>query len=295
MKAGNAPRFPLAARSNSALKIRRPGPTNYSAGLSPKRGKRSRSVLQDPARPWEAYSCTELRVPKNQSTQLRAFCVLDQSGSISVRLGGTTEEFRLYHGVAGKMEAGILLDDCELVRQQPADASAVKVWDAKQSFSSVPDWPPKAPWQPVLGDSTVLSGAPVFQARQLAGSVRENDGALLICAVQGRSLKERTALVPSPPFTAYKCAVLQADGRTGLRVTSGDRSYTAWLTPKGLVSITASNIQGFRPRIALFAMAFCRLWWVPIFVTTQRRWGANEQSACPPHNGSLVWWRATRA
>jgi hypothetical protein len=174
--------------------------------------------------------------------------VLDQSGSISVRLGGTTEEFRLYHGVAGKMEAGILFDDCELVRQQPADVSAVKVWDAKQSFSSVPDWPPKAPWQPALGDSTVLSGAPVFQARQLAGTVRENDGALLICAVQDRALKERTALVPSPPFTASKCAVLQADGRTGLRVTSGDRSYTAWLTPKGLVSITASNIQAFEAK-----------------------------------------------
>ena len=203
-------------------------------------------VLQDPDRPWEAYSCTELRVPKNQWTQLQAFCALDRKGSVSVMLGGTTEEFRLYHGVAGKMDSGILLDDCELVRHEPAAASAVKVWDAQQNFSGAPDWPPQAGWRPAASDPIAFSGAPVFQARHLAGTVRDTDGGLVICAVQGQVLKERTVLVPSPPFANSKCDVLQAGDRTGLRVTSGDRSYTAWLTTKGLVSITASNVPAFQ-------------------------------------------------
>jgi len=68
----------------------------------------------------------------------------------------------------------------------------------------------------------------------------------VICAVQGQVLKERTVLVPSPPFAGSKCDVLQAGDKTGLRVASGDRSYTAWLTTKGLVSITASNVPTFQ-------------------------------------------------
>jgi hypothetical protein len=40
--------------------------------------------------------------------------------------------------------------------------------------------------------------------------------------------------------------VLHADDRTGIRVTSQERSYTAWLTPKGLVSIEASHVAAFQ-------------------------------------------------
>jgi hypothetical protein len=205
-------------------------------------------LLEDPERPWEAYSCTELPTAKNQWTQLQAFCVLDKKGVLKVTLGGMSEEFRLYHGVSGIMASPILMDGCELIRQAPADSAAVAVWDAKKELSAMPDWSSKGEWAVVENNLFEFAGAPLFQARHLAGMVRRADGGLVICAIQGQALQARTVLVPSPPFAGAKCDLIQAGDRTGIRVTSqeGEHSYTAWLTAKGLVRIEASQVPAFQ-------------------------------------------------
>jgi hypothetical protein len=205
-------------------------------------------ILQDFDRPWEAYTCAEIQAPRNQWTQLQAFCVLDQKGTLTVALGGTSKQFQLYHGVAGEMNSPILMDACELIRYEPAAASPVAVWDAMKGSPAMPDWSAKGDWSPVNSPSYSFAGAPIFQARHLAGTVRNTDGGLVICAIQGQALKVRTVLVPSPAFTVSKCTLLHAGDRTGIHVASqdGEHSYTAWLTPKGLVSIEASHVPGFQ-------------------------------------------------
>lgn len=205
-------------------------------------------LLQDPDRPWEAYSCTELPTVRNQWTQLQAFCVLDQKGALKVTVGGVSEEWRPYLGIAGIMGSPILMDGCELIRQEPAASTPVTVWDAKREVSAMPDWSAKSDWAPVSAESFSFTGAPVFQARHLAGTVRNADGGLVICAVQGEALKQRTVLVPTPPFVGAKCDLIHAGDRTGIRVTSkeGDHAYIAWLTAEGLIRIEASHVPGFQ-------------------------------------------------
>ena len=204
--------------------------------------------LQDPDRPWEAFACAELQAPRNRWTRLEAFCVLDQKGTLAVMIGGMSDQFRLYHGLAGEMTSPILLDDCELLRREPAAFSAVALWDAGKELSTMPDWSAKAEWSPVNTLSYSFIGAPVFQARHLAGAVRGADGGLVICAIQSQALKARTVLVPSPPFTHPRCTVVHSGDRTGIHVASqdGEHAYTAWLTTKGLVSIEASHVQSFQ-------------------------------------------------
>jgi hypothetical protein len=204
-------------------------------------------VLQDSDRPWEAFSCAEIQAPRNRWTQLQGFCVLDQKGTLTVMMGGMSEQFRLYHGLAGEMTSPILMDACELLRCEPA-ASPVAVWDAKKEWAAMPDWPAKGEWFPVNSQSYSFTGAPVFQARHLAGTVRNTDGGLVICAIESQALKARTVLVPSPPLTHSKCELVHAGDRTGIHVASqdGEHSYTAWLTPKGLVSMETSHVPGFQ-------------------------------------------------
>jgi hypothetical protein len=203
-------------------------------------------VLQDPDRPWEAYSCTEVSVPKNQWTQVQAFCVLDKNGSLAAMVGGMTDEFRLYHGLSGKMGAQILLDGCELTRFEAVAKSDVEVWDAKKELSGVADLSVKGEWDQVRNASFAFKGSPVFQARHLAGTVRATDGGLVIYAVQGEALQARTVLTPSPAFDGCKSELVHSGDRTGIRVTSKERSYTAWLTSKGLLRIEASQVAKFQ-------------------------------------------------
>ncbi len=167
-------------------------------------------LLQDPDRPWEAYACAEVPAPKEQWTQLQAFCVLDQKGSLTVTVGGTSKEFNLYHGVSGQMSSPILLDTCELIRYRPTASAPVAVWDTKKDLSALPDWSAKGRWTSVSRQSWSFRGAPVFQARQLAGTVRSSDGGLVIGALEGQALKTRAVLVPSPAFTGCKCALVHA-------------------------------------------------------------------------------------
>ncbi len=207
-------------------------------------------LLEDPDRPWEAYSCAEATALENQWIQLQAFCVLDQKGAFKVTVGGMSEEFRLYHGLTGEMASPILLDACELVRCEPAASSQVAVWDAGQPLSAMPDWQARSNWSPVNSQSHSFAGAPVFQARHLAGAVRQTDGGLMICAMDGQTLKARAVIIPSPPFAAPGCALVHSKGRTGIEVAArdGKQSYTAWLTTRGLVSIEASNVPAFQAR-----------------------------------------------
>jgi hypothetical protein len=204
-------------------------------------------LVQDPDRPWSAYSCTELQVPKGQWTQLQAFCALDRNGALEVMLGGMSGESRPYHGIAGVMSSAILMDDCELIRYEQSPSVPVAVWDAKVNLSAMPDWSGKGAWSPVQGDSVPLAGSPLFQARDLAGTVRETDGALELFAVRGDTLKQRAVVVPKPVFAHAKCSVIHSGDNAGLRVTSGEggHSYTAWLTPQGLVRIEAGDVPAF--------------------------------------------------
>jgi hypothetical protein len=226
-------------------------------------------LLQDPDRPWSAYTCAEIQAPKDQWTQMEASCVLDQKGTLSLTLGGMSKDFRNYHGVAGEMKAPILADACELIRYTLPTPPRFAMWDANRELTAAPDWSAKAEWSPVDGQSHAFRGSPVFQARHLAGAVRNVDGALALYSIQGQTLKARATIVPLPPFKAATCALVRSNDRSGIRVASehAERSYTAWLTPQGLVTIEASQT----PR---FAVRDCRLRYglLPSFVGTDIRY-----------------------
>ncbi len=203
--------------------------------------------LQDPDRPWEAFSCAERPAPKDQWTQLQAFCVLDRPGALTVMIGGMSDQFRLYHGVAGKMTSPILVDACELIRTEPAASAPVEVRDMGKEWPNSLFGSLKSSWPAVQGGSNSFPVAPVFVARNLFGMVRSTDGGLVLCAVEDQGLKPRTVLVPSPTLPDPKCTVIHSGDRTGVQVASkdGERSYTAWVTPKGLVTIETSHVPRF--------------------------------------------------
>ena len=64
------------------------------------------------------------------------------------------------------------------------------------------------------------------------------------CQYEATGSHLRCTLVPSVSIPSAKCSLVTTNGRKGLRVSSesGDRSYTAWFTPEGLVSIVADHI-----------------------------------------------------
>src|SRR5205085_2162286 len=49
-------------------------------------------ILQDPARPWAAYSYSDITVPKDQWTSVEVFCALDQDGSLTLTIGSLPKE-----------------------------------------------------------------------------------------------------------------------------------------------------------------------------------------------------------
>jgi len=204
-------------------------------------------ILQDADRPWAAYTCSEVSVPSNRWVQVEVFCAMDRSGTLALEVGGTSKEFRFYHGTAGEMGSSILIDDCELIRYEPKTPPGLAVWDAQKELGPMFDWSAKDQWSPVESQSHVSAGTPVFLGRHLAGSVRKEDGGLAIYSVQDQTLRPRGVLVPSPAFKVSKCTLLQTNGRTGLHVASenGVSSYTAWVTPKGVISIEPVHVPQF--------------------------------------------------
>ena len=207
-------------------------------------------LLQDSDRPWAGYALAETKVPRGQWVQLESFCVLNQNGSLTLRLGGMSREFNFYHGTAGEMGSPITADDFELIRCEPQAAAEVAVWDAKKELGAVFDWSARDQWSPVEGPERVFAGTPVIQGRHLAGAVRQSDGGLMIYSVQEGRLKQRCVIVPAPGIPAPKCTALDENGRRGIRVISeaGARSYTAWFTAKGLVRVESSQVPRFQVR-----------------------------------------------
>jgi hypothetical protein len=207
-------------------------------------------LLQDSAQPWAGYALAEIKVPRGQWVQLESFCVLNQNGSLTLRLGGMSRDFNLYHGTAGEMVSPILADDFELIRCEPASSAEPAVWDAKEELGAVFDWSARDHWSLVDGPPRVFSGTPVIQGRHLVGAVRKSDGALMIYSVQEGRLKQRCAITPAPGFPASKCTVFAENGRRGIRVSAeaGDRFYIAWFTAKGLISVESSTVPRFQVR-----------------------------------------------
>ena len=210
-------------------------------------------LLQDTDRPWAAYTCAEVKVPKNQWTQIEAFCVLDKKGSLTLTVGGTSKDFRFYHGVAAEMRAPIIADDFELSRYErkaPTQLASVAAWDSKKELVFPIDWSTKGQWSRIEDSAHVFSGSAVLQGGQLLGAVRKDDGALVISSVQADGLKPRCVIAPVPALTATKSTMVTGKDRTGIRVSSptGDRSYTAWFTSKGLVSVEANQVKQFQVR-----------------------------------------------
>jgi hypothetical protein len=205
--------------------------------------------LRDADRPWAAYNCAEFKVPRGQWIQLEIFCALDRSGSLTLTLGGTSKDFRNYHGTEGEMGSPIIADDFELIRYEPKTSSdvaslAATAWDGKSAPGPDIDWSTKD-----LG-ALVKSSAQAIAGPRVAGVVRQSDGGLAIYAVQDGKLKQRCVVTPSPAIASPKCSVVSEKERTGIRVSSatGDRSYVAWFTTKGLVTIEATQVPQFQVR-----------------------------------------------
>jgi hypothetical protein len=204
-------------------------------------------LLQDPARPWALYTCAEVKVPAGRWVQTEAFCSVDRECTLILAVGGTSKDFRFYHGTPGEMRAPILLDDCELVRYEPATPPVLTVWDAKEDLGGRIAQLAKDRWAPVRGESHVFAGTPLFQGRQVTGAVRRDDGGLVVYSGRDEALKLRAVVVPSPALKVSQCVLVRTNERTGIRVVSedGERSYTAWVTPKGVVSIEARGVPQF--------------------------------------------------
>ncbi len=214
--------------------------------------QRVTAILTDPARPWAVYNYSETKVPAGQWTVVEVFCAVDRDGSLTFTVGGMSKEFHAYHGAEAEMRSPILVDDCELTRYEPPTAPALRIWDAKLDESTALTLPPAGRLLEAGAASANISEAPVFQARHLAGTVRKSDGGLVIYASDGKTLKRRAVVAPSPAFKVAEITQVTAAGRTGLRITAagGGASYTAWVSPQGSLTIEPHNIPQFIAREA---------------------------------------------
>ncbi|HTI73148.1 MAG TPA: carbohydrate binding domain-containing protein [Candidatus Limnocylindria bacterium] len=227
-----------------------PGPYLARLWVKSEADQKITVLLSDPARPWAAYSCSEIQVPKGEWKQVEAFCTLDKEGGLTLAVGGTSKEFRSYHGPETEMRAAILVDDCQLFRYEPSTVAELRVLDAKGTGNAPLTLPLAG--LPVAPDKSTFDFAEtvVFQARHLVGTVRRNDGGLALYTTDGASLKPRGLIIPSTEFEVAQCLLVKAGGRTGLRLVArnGEASYTAWISPKGLVSVESKKIPEFTVR-----------------------------------------------
>jgi hypothetical protein len=250
-KEPHAGRQCIAIPANTAMEQRvegvEPGAYVARCWVKSKAEQRVSLVLQDPDRPWAAYTCAEVTVPSDRWVQIEAFCSLDRQGTLVLALGGTSKDFRFYHGTQGEMGAPILADDCELFRYEPKTPPGLVVWDAKEDLAGKLAQLAKDRWSLVEGQSYAFAGTPVFQGWQLAGAVRKEDGGLMLYSIQDQMLKPRAVVMPSPAFRVSQCTLVRTNGKTGVQVTSehAERSYTAWVSPRGIVSIEARGVPQF--------------------------------------------------
>jgi hypothetical protein len=84
-------------------------------------------------------------------------------------------------------------------------------------------------------------------ARHLVAVPRNEDGGLVMYALQEQKLSPRGVLLPSPAFKVARCTLIRTNDKTGLQVTSesGERSYTAWFTPKGILNVEPVGVPQF--------------------------------------------------
>ena len=149
------------------------------------------------------------------------------------------------------MGAPIIADDFELIRYEPkppAGPTPLAVWDANKELGTAFDWSAKNQWSLVKSATHTFAGTPVLQGRHLVGVVRQSDGGLAVYSAQTGALKPRCVIAPLPALKTPKCSVVQTNDRIGIRVSSesGDRSYIAWFTPKGLISVDANKVPQFQ-------------------------------------------------
>lgn len=197
-------------------------------------------VLSDRERPWSGYSLTEAKVPHDQWIRLEAFCSVNQPGRLTLQLGGMSQEFRAYHGPQSEMKASILIDDVELVQWESAPDAPVSFWDGD---------PTGEPLAMAAPQKTIpISKLAQFRAGPLLGKVRSSDGAILLATHLDGSERPQGILVPAPGFAADDVSVVQDATRKGIRVQSHStgKGYTAWISPKGLISVEAHEVPEFR-------------------------------------------------
>ena len=167
-------------------------------------------LLRDPDRPWAAYTCAEIKVPRDQWTQIEACCALDLTGSLTLALGGMSQESRPYYGVGGEMGSSIIADDFELIRYQPkppAGLGPIAVWDVKKELGATLDWSAKEQWSLVETQAYAFAGTPVYPrwascwvpcARTMAGwlSIRCEQASLSPAALSPPPLPSRRLNAP---------------------------------------------------------------------------------------------------
>ena len=172
-------------------------------------------LVQDPNQAYLGFTLAEVRVPANQWTKIETFCSLQKDGTLTYTLGELSGDFRNYHGVSAMTRNPIEVDDLELIR-----------------FEAKTPTPVSASKEKVQTDR--LIGKPLA------------DGSLEILSKQGDQINPRCTLVPSAAMPNAQIEVVEDTTRKGIKVTSGDVSYTAWFTPEGLVSVSAKGIPQFQ-------------------------------------------------
>lgn len=246
-------------------------------------------LVRDPDEPWVAYTCAEMRMPRNKWTRVEAFCPLDRNGPLTLTLGGMSQEFRLYHGTGQAMSSPIIADDFELIRYEPEPSPTLAVWDSGNDPAALPNWPAKDSWPRIDGPEHTFVGTPVIQGGHLAGAVRKSDGGLVVYSVQQGAPRQRCTIVPSPALPASHCTMLQENDRVGVRVSSesGDRAYTAWFTTKGLVRVEPSHITQMQVRDC--HLRYCLL---PSFAGTDLCYTPAELAGVKTFNIPSTQWCA---
>lgn len=206
-------------------------------------------ILQDTNRPWAVYTYADFQIPKGQWLPIEIACDVDKEGTLTLALGGMSQEFCNYHGTKEVMGSPVFADDFELIRNEVKAPSLVELWDSKKDLQGKLVLADKNQWTAIEGQKSSFEGSPVFQSRHLAGTVRKDDAGLVLYASQDGTWHRRGVLTPSPAFKVASCTVVKSGDRTGIRIASEENSnktsYTAWLLPTGLIRIENENVPQF--------------------------------------------------
>jgi hypothetical protein len=179
------------------------------------------------------------------------------------------------------------VDDCELIRYEHPTPPPLRVWDAGKELGTALDSIAEDKWSRVEDQGQAFQGSPVFLDRQVAGLIRRNDGTLALYNVDGQKLTPRGVVAPSPALGESQCALIRNNGRTGIQVKAnrGDRSYTAWLSPNGVIDVEPHQV-------ARFQVEECRLCYglLPSFVGTDLCYAPQKMPGLKEVNIPSTQW-----